>query len=92
VEAMVVLVAAVIVSSTVRLVKWYSMYIISFRNMSLKKEQNSLDFLKCQDLTAEVCGVSTSRVSRICREANILTDHGSAGPYHLERASAFQRE
>jgi hypothetical protein len=34
VEAMVVLVVTVIVSSTVRLIKWYSVYVISLRTMS----------------------------------------------------------
>jgi hypothetical protein len=32
-------------------------------------EQNRLNSSKCQDLTAEACGVHKSGVSRICRDA-----------------------
>jgi hypothetical protein len=46
-----------------------------FKNMS--EERNKLYFTKCQDISAEACGVSKS-VSRICREAIILKDQRRA--------------
>jgi hypothetical protein len=37
-------------------------------------ERNRLNFSKCQDLTAEACGIHKSSVSRVCREAKKFND------------------
>jgi hypothetical protein len=48
------------------------------KHMLEKEKNNKLEFFKCQVLTAEGCGVSTSTFSRICKEPKTLKDQSPA--------------
>jgi hypothetical protein len=47
-----------------------------FKKYASQDERNRLNFWKCQDLTAEACGIHKSSVSRICRDAKKSSAQG----------------
>jgi hypothetical protein len=49
----------------------------SFKMCASEDERSRLNFSKCQDLTAEACGVHKSNISRICRDAKKSSAQGN---------------
>jgi hypothetical protein len=47
-----------------------------FKMYASEDKRNRLNFSKCQDLTAEECGIHKSSVSRICRDAKKSSAQG----------------